>query len=215
LESWENELRQAETDFESVALPVLRRKLPRGEYLSVQTEGLTSPSAGLLDRLAGIDWLVSDGSGVSTVASRVQYVGTPFASFTIGRFEMDKRLRYIETGKPPTLGPMYTVQAYLRQRSKGPFLLAVIVMTGDLFRFVQKYPGCVLWKRNRKTGRDFAVVAVDCLWDAEVEARVVLGDECRAFRTRDGLVLRRNMGTFICADCRAEQSGGCGLTHRT
>src|SRR5262249_4481259 len=156
--------------------------------------GLTCLPSGMLDRHAGIDWLVSDGSGVTTVASRVQYLGTPYETFTIGRAEMAKRLRFADASDgSSSLGPIHTVQAYVRQRGKGPFLLGMTVLTADVYAFVRDHPECVTWRRGRRTGKEFGVVWVDCLTDEGVDVTTVASDDLRAFRTRDGLNLMKDI----------------------
>jgi hypothetical protein len=202
--SWEEDLRQAEADFANIVIPALRRTLPHGDYLSVQTEGLTSPSAGLLDRHAGIDWLVDHDSGVTSIASRVQWMGTPRASFTIGRAEMKKRFRFADPDEASDLGPAWTVQAYLRKRGAGPFLSAVSARTVDLFTFIREHPACVKPMSTRRTGKPFSVVWIDCLWDENVLAQHVVSEDCRAFYSRDGVVLTKDIERVMCPECGAE-----------
>jgi hypothetical protein len=117
---WKHEMRQAEADFRDIVVPAIRRGLPQGQYYSTQSDGLTSPSAGLLDRKAGIDWLVEHETGVTSVAERVSYMRTPTLSFTFNEHELRKRLSFTDPMTSADLGPTHTVQAYLREPGKDP-----------------------------------------------------------------------------------------------
>ncbi len=72
-------------DFTRIVLPVVRRWLPPGLYLTVEGEG-EQPALKVVDTVAGIDrWYVSGDTRLQGIACRVQYGEVPFESFTIKR----------------------------------------------------------------------------------------------------------------------------------
>jgi hypothetical protein len=137
--------------------------LPRGEL--VHTEGTSQ------DLKAGIDWIISELSGVqTTIASRVQW-DRDWGTFSIRyrtekgqKSEFTKRaLSVFEHGSYPTL----TIQAFVTQPD-GRLLNAYVIRTEDLFRHVVHMAeddyftlcSCASRPRWARGGAEFIPVAI-------------------------------------------------------
>lgn len=165
-------------DFERVVLPYLRLWLPRGHFVSVE-DAADHPAIELVDAIAGIDsWFVSgDDARLQGIASRVQYGSEPFESFTIRArrpsgavTELAKRLEALRDRDGHFVVPHYTVQAWVERRRTGSALLVLMVLTQDLFEFVEQHPDRVEHRSNREDDTEFLVVWAEDLreWGYEV-----------------------------------------------
>lgn len=156
-------------------MPDIRQWLPKGQVVPVEAH-TDVPALAIVDRQAGIDaWLVTD--GVQGIASRVQY-GVPRDSFTIrvsrpmgARTELEKRLAALQDPLSHYVLPHYTVQAYVIRPRTGRLLLALVVETEQLLRFIVENPNLLERRRNPEDGTEFVVVWATDLVDAGVEVR--------------------------------------------
>jgi hypothetical protein len=164
MEAWKQNLQIASGDFQREVLPNVSASLPAGEVVSVELEGIASntwtETAGVLDRDAGIDYLIrSPDSGVTTLAARVSYSYSSsqgYASFTIGEHELEKRRR--EQATEEAIGPFFTVQGTVTCPQTGTFVCGAVVETSELINFVDSFPTFVQSRRNTTTDRPFSVV---------------------------------------------------------
>jgi hypothetical protein len=171
MEAWKQNLQIASGDFQREVLPNVSASLPAGEVVSVELEGIASNTwtgtAGVLDRDAGIDYLIrSPSSGVTTLAARVSYSyssSLAYASFTLGEYELQKRRRELETDE--AIGPFFTVQGTVTCPQTGTFVCGAVVETSDLISFVDNFPHLVQARWNATSGRPFNVVWAGDLWD--------------------------------------------------
>ena len=167
MDAWELNLRIADGDFLREVLPATSWSLPAGEIVSVQLEGITdqgttTSTAGVLDRDAGIDYIIRGPDGVSSVAARVSYWSSPaYLTFTLGDPELAKRRRELQSGQ--VMGPTFTVQGTVTCPQTGTFVCGAVVETADLIHFVDSYPGLVRTHTNTITGRPFHVAWVEDL----------------------------------------------------
>lgn len=147
-------------DFRRVVWPAIARVfnadnnglMPGNTFM--QVEGIVKDRMRSdLDRIAGIDaWVVGQKGGMFGLASRVQWVKTPWNSFTIrkerlGKFETEykKRLEALEMNDG-RLSPHYTIQAYVKPPPRGGKLLSCgIVETNKLIKFI----------RDGREGKDY------------------------------------------------------------
>ena len=160
-------MRIADADFQREVWPATSSSLPAGEIVSVQLEGLgdeggTTSTAGVLDRDAGIDYIIRGPDGVTSIAARVSYWSSPaYLTFTVGEIELAKRRRELQRGD--VLGPTFTVQGTVTNRGTGTFVCGAVTTTADLVGFIDDHPDLVETRSNTTTGRPFHVVWVDDL----------------------------------------------------
>jgi hypothetical protein len=183
--TWDHLKRLAAGDFSRAIWPVISRQFPSGNLVSVELEAQDAASADTLDRLAGVDWLLEDGDGVTTIASRVQYGTLARWSFTFGVAEWHKRRRSLRDSR--VLAPIWTVHGYVERPETGRLLSACVIPTRDLFTFIERFPGCVRWHSNTRTGQPFGVVWADCLDDEGFEPTLWLSDPMLPVAVRDGI----------------------------
>ncbi len=152
-------------DFKRVVLPFIRGLLPPGEFIGL--EDLPRPRAlEVVDQVAGIDvWYVTGMTRLQGIASRIQYGGEPFESFTIrarlpsgAPTELGKRLEALRSHGEHLVAPHCTVQAWVERPRTGRFVMAMIVRTEDLFEFVSEHPEKVERRANPQDGSEFLVV---------------------------------------------------------
>lgn len=125
-------------DFREHVWPLLAGGLGGGDLVPVETVS-DSMFTRLLDMEAGIDaWQVVTGEGIRGIASRIQWGGTYWESWTVRtrrpsgvRTERDKLIHADQT----LLRPSYHVQAYL-DGVGGAVLGAAAIRTNDLVRLL-------------------------------------------------------------------------------
>jgi hypothetical protein len=180
VETWEQNLWIAGDDFQREVLPNMSMSLPAGEVVSVELEGVASGTftgaAGLLDREAGIDYLIRTDAGIATVSARVSYWAQPaYVSFTIGHYELEKRRRELATEH--AIGPFFTVQGTVSCPQNGTFVSGAVVETSDLIHFVDNFPDLVQERRNRTSDRPFKVVWASDLWNQGFRVEVNVAED--------------------------------------
>lgn len=166
-------LRQSAADFSRAVWPIVRNWMGGGKLEPVEAV-CAADFASSLDVLAGIDaWqTVQPGGGVRGIASRIQYLQTPYATFTVryrrksgAETEFEKRLRAIEDPAACWLFPKFTVQAYLDQRGGSP-LYVCQADTRNLFTYIKTNRDEVEERTNPQDGTEFLVVWVPRMLDA-------------------------------------------------
>jgi hypothetical protein len=134
--------------------------------------GAFSLFAGAVDRLCGIDaWQLCAEHGMRGIATRIQFGGKPWASFTMRErratgapTELEKRARCLAQARRRWLLPALTVQAYVSARGPGGRLLyAAVAYTEDLVSAASAEGGPFERRRNPADGNDFLVLWVDWL----------------------------------------------------
>lgn len=155
----EQAIQRSATEFKEVVWPAMGPRLGGGELIPVESV-TDSPVANALDMLAGVDlWYVYRGQ-IFPIASRVQYGGRAWNTFTI-RYsrpsgvatEYHKRLESIKNG---SLYPRLTIQAYVHN---GRLLSAAAVDTQHLMQQAERYRHQV--RHNPADGATFVYVNWD------------------------------------------------------
>jgi hypothetical protein len=103
----------------------------------------------MMDRLAGIDWLINLSGSLYTVASRIRFVRpekpTIYRQFTLRgdkykdvKSEFTKRMDSINNG---SLFPYLTMQCWI---SASQFVCGAMMKTKDLYSFIKEQPQVVM-----------------------------------------------------------------------
>jgi hypothetical protein len=148
LSSYSKDLSDSAHDFVQIVCPKLREiGFLSGQVIPV--EAVTADEMRrYLDMLAGIDlWLVEAKTGISGLASRIQWASSSYDSFTVresrytgAETELKKRLRAILSGGR-YLYPYWSCQAYITRRparengclkSQGKLLSVGVGLTEDI-----------------------------------------------------------------------------------
>jgi len=119
--SWQDKLNQSNAAFLAKVWPIIAHKCGGGNIRPVEV--MTDTISRDLDMLCGIDiWQTIDGEGCRGIASRVQFGGRNWRTFTIrketragGRTEFDKRREAIESGGR-FVYPYLTCHAYMTSK---------------------------------------------------------------------------------------------------
>jgi len=125
---------------------------------SVSANGITKD----LDMFAGIDaWHIDKNAGIQGIASRVQFGGRAWNTFTVRKSRMlgtkteyDKRKFAMDSGE--WLYPHITIQAYISSRQGGELLSVAVANTTNIFRCISN--GMFYRRLNNKDGNEFYVV---------------------------------------------------------
>jgi len=189
---WQENMRISDADFQREVLPHASWSLPAGEIVSVQLEGLgdqggATSTAGVLDRDAGIDYIIRGPNGVASMAARVSYSSPAYLTFTVGELELEKRRRELQLGD--VLGPTYTVQGTITERGTGTFVCGAVTATADLVAFIDEHPDLVQTRRNATTGRPFHVVWIEDLRRLGYDVDVYVAPEVGPIRLGPSQVL--------------------------
>lgn len=190
-------------DFHDHVWPLISDWCQGGELLPVETVSEKGFER-RLDMLAGIDaWqVVSSRGAMRGIASRIQYGGCGWASFTIrrsrgtgARTELEKRLSAHRNRREGWLLPALTVQAYLSNRTDGQVLCVGVVYTADLYDFIESGTAGKDWtvQRNPVDGNTFAVVWWDDLSRAGYTIRCHEAPGARIER-RPPIILTKRLG---------------------
>lgn len=171
-------------DFNRVVAPLLAEWLPPGDYIPVEQD--SSRAGRAVDVVGGVDgWYVTDETKLQGIAHRVQY-GAAFSSFTVrsrlpsgNPTELQKRLEALERQEEHFVVPHFTVQAYVDRRRTGRLLMALMVRTADLFRFLLDHLDMAEERTNPEDGAKFLVVWASDLQAAGLEVRTWLDEELR------------------------------------
>ena len=118
-----------------------------GQVIDIQNSG--SMVLDWLDKYSGIDWIMKrNDDHVFGIAARIQltqpkYYLDPQNTFTIryetvsgGKTEYEKRIESIENGY---FYPLFTLQAYVKEKDPTHVLSGAMMKTIDLYDFMKKY----------------------------------------------------------------------------
>ena len=151
-------------DFQKFVWPKVKDKCGGGELIPM--ESITAKEiAKDFDILAGVDaWQIQrEDSLIRGIASRVQWISHPYNSFTIRETrdsgvptEYEKRQYVIDKPDKGYLFPALTIQAYLKERKKGPLLSVAVCRTSELFRYIEQWPKEI--GHNRASNASFLIV---------------------------------------------------------
>lgn len=121
--------------FKKCTFNEIRDEINAKEYISVETE--ESKLSKALDKKSGVDFAILHRDvGISFLAHRTNWADPkPFATFTVGEEELEKRLSELQKGTRTY--PEYTVQSIARNKDAPKLINAAIVQTVELIKYVE------------------------------------------------------------------------------
>lgn len=129
------EKRRSNKVFKKQTFGEIKDEINAKEYISGETEG--SKLSKVLDQRSGVDFAIihRNDEDISFLAHRTNWADPkPFATFTIGEKEFDKRVTELQKGNRTY--PHYTVQSIARNKNSPQLINAAVVHTVDLIKYV-------------------------------------------------------------------------------